>query len=57
MLCIKNTKYYFAALYFHAMPANKRTHKTINQNLIKCISVQNRLGTKLIKWDSSRQTK
>ena len=31
--------------------------KKIQQNLMKCIKVQNQSRTKLIKWDSSRSIK
>ena len=53
-----NTKYYFISQYRDVMPAKrKRTHQTIQQNLIKLIKNQNWLGAKLINWGSSRPTK
>ena len=44
-----NTKYYLIASYLLGKPANSRTHQKIQQNLMKCIKVQNQSGTKLIK--------
>ena len=42
-----NTKYYFIALYRDVMSAKrKRTHQTVQQNLIICTKDQNRLVTK-----------
>ena len=52
-----NTKYYLIASYLLKKPTNNRTHQKVHQNLMKCIKVQNQLGTKLIKWDSSRSIK
>ena len=52
-----NTKYYLIASYLLGKPTNSRTRQKIQQNLMKCIKVQNQSGTKLIKWDSSRSIK
>ena len=43
-----NTSYYLIASYFLEI-TNNRTHQKIQQNLMKCIKVQNQSGTKLIK--------
>ena len=52
-----NTKYYLIASYLLGKPTNSRTRQKIQQNLMKCIKVQNQSRTKLIKWDSSRSIK
>ena len=52
-----NTKYYLIASYLLWKPTNNRARQKIQQNLMKCIKVQNQSGTKLIKWDSSRSIK
>ena len=44
-----NTKYYLIASYLLRKRANIRTCQKIQQNLTKCIKVQNQSGTKLIK--------
>ena len=43
-----NTKYYLIASYLLGKPTNNRTSQKIQQNLMKCIKVQNQSGTKLI---------
>ena len=57
LIAHNNTKYYLIASYLLWKPTNNRTRQKIQQNLIKCIKVQNQSGTKLIKWDSSRSIK
>ena len=52
-----NNKYYLIASYLLWKPTNSRTCQKIQQNLMKCIKVQNQSRTKLIKWDSSRSIK
>ena len=54
---LNNTKYYLIASYLLGKPTNSRTRQKIQLNLMKCIKVQNQLGTKPIKWDSSRSIK
>ena len=44
-----NAKYYLIASYLLEKPTNSRTRQKIQQNLMKCIKVQNQSGTKLIK--------
>ena len=44
-----NTKYYLIASYLLRKPTNSRTRPKIQQDLMKCIKVQNQSGTKLIK--------
>ena len=44
-----NTKYYLIASYLLGNLTNSRTRQQIQQNLMKCIKVQNQSGTKLIK--------
>ena len=39
-----NAKYYLIASYLLWNQTNNRTHKKIQQNLMKCIKVQNRSG-------------
>ena len=43
-----NFKYYLIASYLLAKLTNNRNCQKIEQNLVKCIKVQNRSGTKLI---------
>ena len=45
---ILNWKYYLIASYLLGNPTNNRTSQKIQQNLLKCIKVQNQSGTKLI---------
>ena len=52
-----NTKYYLIASYLLGKPTNSRIRQKIQQNLLKCIKVQNQSGTKLIKIGSSRSIK
>ena len=52
-----NNKYYLIASYLLGKPTNSRTRQKIQQNLMKCIKVQNQSGTKPIRWDSSRSIK
>ena len=40
-----NTKYYLIAPYLLGKPTNSRTRQKIQQNLMKCIKVQNQSGT------------
>ena len=44
-----NTKYYLIAFYLLGKPTINRISQKIQQNLMKCIKVQNQSGTKLIK--------
>ena len=46
---LNNTKYYLIASYLLGKPTNNRTRQKIQENLMKCIKVQNQAGTKLIK--------
>ena len=41
-----NTKYFFIASYRDAISTNNIKYQSIQQNLIKCIKVQNELTTK-----------
>ena len=43
-----NTKYYLISSYLHGKSTNSRISQKIQQNLMKCIKVQNQSGTKLI---------
>ena len=43
-----NSKYYLIASYLLGKPTNNRARYKIQQNLMKCIKVQNQSGTKLI---------
>ena len=49
-----NTKYYLIAHIFLANQKIADLVKKIQQNLMKCIKIQNGSETKLINWDSSR---
>ena len=49
MLGIINTKYYLIASYLLGKPTNSKTRQKIQQNLMKCIKVQNQSGAKLMK--------
>ena len=44
-----NTKYYLIASYLLGKLTNNKIRQKIQQNLVKCLKVQNRSGTKLIK--------
>ena len=57
MLGIIYSKYYLIASYLLGKSTNNRTCQKIQQNIMKCIEVQNQSGAKLIKWDSSRPIK
>ena len=46
LLISKNWIYYLIASYLLGKPTNSRTRQKMQQNLIKCIKVQNQSGTK-----------
>ena len=53
----KNWIYYLIASYLLGKLTNNKTRQKIQQNLMKCIKVQNQSRTKLTNWDFSIPSK